>query len=376
MPRPSLKPFPQGLATDAAFCNRDKEHSLIKNSIESHEHLVLTAPRRYGKTSLITQVLHENQFPGIRIDFFFAMSQSDVLKAISKGISELVSLLLPKSQVLRSKIIDQLALFNPKLTFQFLGQTLELSPKHPSEQSLSELLLTLDQCAQKTETTCVLVLDEFQQIGELKENHSIEAAIRHAVEKSQYVTYIFCGSHRHLLNTMFSDKSRPLYHLCDLMTLERIESISYHAFLNKLAKKKWGISLPEDSFQEIMTLTECHPYYVNTLCRKLWHQDELPSPALIHRTWDDYVRQQANWIITDFTKLTLNRRKLIMALAKQPTDEPLSHEFSLQVNSPPSVIQKSLADLTDLDWVYRRRDGYYALLDPAMKYFLSQPFSI
>ncbi len=372
MPPPNTSPqFPQGIATEDAFCNREKERELLKKSIERHEHLVLTAPRRYGKTSLIMQVLHENTFPGTRIDFFFSTSQSDVLKAISEGVSALMNDLLPEGQATRSKIINQLITLNPKLTFQFLGQKLELSSKQSSEKNLTELLLTLDQCAQETKKTCVMVLDEFQQIGELKENHSIEAAIRHAVERSQYVTYIFCGSARHLLNKMFSDKSRPLYHLCDLITLDRIETPSYQTFLNHLAKKNWGKKLPEDCFLEIMHLTENHPYYVNTLCRKLWHNDTLPDLSTIRKTWHDYVTQQASWIVSDFSKLTLNRRKLLIALAKQPSCEPQSHAFSMEVNSSPSVIQKSLADLIQLDLVYKRTDGYYVLLNPAMSYFLS-----
>ncbi len=32
--------FPQGIATDNAFCNREFERAAIKVSIESHEHIV------------------------------------------------------------------------------------------------------------------------------------------------------------------------------------------------------------------------------------------------------------------------------------------------------------------------------------------------
>lgn len=44
------KYFPQGIAHANAFCNRDKERAAIKNNIAANEHLVLIAPRRYGKT--------------------------------------------------------------------------------------------------------------------------------------------------------------------------------------------------------------------------------------------------------------------------------------------------------------------------------------
>ncbi|HLF67162.1 MAG TPA: ATP-binding protein, partial [Gammaproteobacteria bacterium] len=255
--------FPQGIATNDAFCNREIERAALKSSIKAHEHVVLVAPRRYGKTSLITQVLKENEFVGASIDFFFVLTQGEVNKSLSDGVSQIITALLPKTKLACNKLIDSMRACNPKLTFNFLGQKLEINTKQTTEKSISELLLALDQFAEMAKKSCVVVFDEFQQIGELKENHAVEASIRHAVERSQHVSYIFCGSNRHLLNEMFSDKSRPLYHLCDLMTIERIKADCYYTFLNKMAKKKWQAPLSDDVIGEIMHLTENHPYYTN-----------------------------------------------------------------------------------------------------------------
>ncbi len=262
--------FPQGIATDEAFCNREVEREAIKGSIESHEHIVLIAPRRYGKSSLITQVLKENDFPGVCIDLFFVLTQAEVTKTITEGVSKIIGDLLPKTKSACHKLIDSITALNPKLTINVFGQKVEISTRQTTEKTISELLLALDQVSQKAKKFCVIVFDEFQQIGELKENHAIEAAIRHAVERSSRVSYIFCGSKRHLLNEMFSDKSRPLYHLCDLITVNRIGTLSYQNFLTKMAKDKWKKHLENDVIAEILHLTENHPYYVNALCRRLW----------------------------------------------------------------------------------------------------------
>lgn len=362
--------FPQGIATDGAFCNRETERGEIKNSIESHEHLVLIAPRRYGKSSLITQVLKENDFPGICIDLFFVLTQREVTKIITECISKLIAKLLPKTRAASEKIISAITALNPKLTINIFGQTVEISTKQTTEKTISELLVALDHICQKTKKSCVVVFDEFQQVGELKENHAIEAAIRHAVERSSQVSYIFCGSKRHLLNEMFSDKSRPLYHLCDLMSVERIESISYHKFLNKKAKNKWKKHLDEDLIAEILHLTENHPYYVNALCRRLWRNETVVSLADVRNTWDKYVSQQSIWIEDDLSRLTLNRRKVISALAYQQTNEPQGQAFSVRVGLAPSGIKKALVDLNKLDMIYQDQNGYYNVLDPAISYFI------
>ncbi len=362
--------FPQGVAADDFFCNREKERQSIKDSILSHEHLVLVAPRRYGKTSLITRVLKENDFPGINIDFFFVLTQAEVTKSIAEGVSHIINELLPKTKAASNKIIDAIASLNPKLTFSFLGQKLEISTRQTTEKSISELLLALDQFAGKAGKSCVIVFDEFQQIGELKENHAIEASIRHAVERSQNVSYIFCGSNRHLLNEMFSDKLRPLYHLCDLMLLDRIDESSYKEFLNKMAKKKWGKILSNDVLSEIVLLTERHPYYLNALCRRLWRADNVPDVAMIRNNWDTYVMQQGSWIADDLSRLTLNQRKIMTALATQATKELQGQEFSSRVGLNPSGIQKSLSVLHRFDMVYQDQEGSYRVLDPAVAYFI------
>lgn len=364
--------FPQGVATDNAFCNREEERFALKNSIQSHEHVVLVAPRRYGKTSLMAQVLKENAFPGVNIDFLFVLTQADVSKHISDGVSQIISMLLPRTKKACDNLISKVKSINPKLTFNLLGQKLEISSKQTTERRISELLLALDHFADKANKSCVMVLDEFQQIGELKENHAIEAAIRHAVERSRRVSYIFCGSKRHLLNEMFSDKSRPLYHLCDLMTINRISTSCYQQFLNKMAKKRWKKSLNKDVVSEIIHLTENHPYYVNALCRRLWRDDQVPMIGKVRSVWDRYVNQQAPWIINDISGLTLNRKKVLTALAYQSTHEPQGQAFSNRTGLNPSGIKKSLDDLQKLDLVYQDKFGYYHVLDPAMAYYIRQ----
>ena len=254
----------------------------------------------------------------------------------------------------------------------FFGQKLEISTRQTTEKTISELLLTLDYFAVKLKKTCVVVLDEFQQIGELKENHAIEAAIRHAVERSQNVSYIFLGSKRNLLNEMFSDKSRPLYHLCDLMPLDRIAHSHYRNFLNKQSNKKWKIQLDDDVITEILFLTENHPYYVNALCRRLWHNEKTPKLSEVRNGWGNYVNKQSAWIMNDFSSLTLNRRKVMTALAFQATNEPQGMEFSAITGLSPSGIKKCLTHLERHDYIYKDQKGFYRIFDPAIGYFIRE----
>jgi len=362
--------FPQRLANQPEFRNREQERAELADRFSAHEHTVLIAPRRYGKTSLIQQVLNESPYPTMYMDFFFVLTERDVIALLKESLSTLLSALLPAKTSAKEKVIASLKSMNPKLTLNLLGQTLELGSQQTDEKTLTELLLALDQAAREVKTTCVLVFDEFQQIGELKENHAIEAAIRHAVERSKNVSYLFCGSKQHLLDDMFSNRSRPLYHLCDLMHLKRIDHAAYRSHLKKMARKRWKTSLAEESIEEILHLTERHAYYVNALCRHLWRADTAPSLADVRRVWAEYITQQSPWMIADLSQLSLNRKKLLTALAKRPTQQPQSSAFCLQAGLTASTIQKSLADCQKLDLVWQDAEHYYRVLDPALAYFI------
>jgi hypothetical protein len=156
------------------------------------------------------------------------------------------------------------------------------------------------------------------------------------------------------------------------MTINRIDTLSYQTFLNKNAMKKWKSALNDDVSFEIMHLSENHPYYVNALCRRLWRNEKLPTISDVRNAWNEYVQQQGVWITDDLSNLSLNRRKVLTALAYQPTNEPQGQNFSASAGLNPSGIKKSLMDLQKLDMVYVDQKNHYRLLDPAVAYFLRQ----
>ena len=107
--------FPPGIATNNAFCNRTKERKYLKQCIENNEHVVLISARRYGKTSLIAQVILDTGRPSIAIDLLICPTDEHVKKHILRGISQLCSK-LAKNNSIRSKIVAIMEKFNPKVT--------------------------------------------------------------------------------------------------------------------------------------------------------------------------------------------------------------------------------------------------------------------
>ncbi|NDA48269.1 MAG: hypothetical protein EBY21_13565, partial [Alphaproteobacteria bacterium] len=155
----------------------------------------------------------DNQSDYAWVDFLSVTTKAEVEEKIRAAAKTLLLALSPDLKKLQMQALDKIKAMSPELNVGVMGQTLTLHLSSDDKTPIDQLLTQLDQYAQKVEKKAVLVFDEFQQISELEETLSIEALIRHAVERSKAITYLFSGSRRHLLKEMFSHKNRPLYRL-------------------------------------------------------------------------------------------------------------------------------------------------------------------
>ncbi|MDF1760652.1 MAG: ATP-binding protein [Coxiellaceae bacterium] len=363
--------FPQGYATGDAFCNRISERKDLAHYMHHSQHVVVMAPRRYGKSSLIQQVLLDTKLIGTRIDLLPATNIYFVTKAVKKSFYEVAETILPKTEKAKLNLIKFIKTLHPKLKLGMFGQSIELALSDTPENSISEMLLGLDAIATKVNKKVVICFDEFQQISEFKNHHTIEASIRHAVEASQNISYIFSGSSRHLLSQMFNSKSRPLYRLCDLMEIDRIHFDSYFPILLKRFHQRWTKDISEAVINEVLSSTACHPFYVNSLCRLLWREDKIPTVASVQKQWQQYVLSQQKWIRDDLVRLTPNQRNIIAVLAFFPTNEPYAKDFVEKVRMSGSSLQAAMQKLLKLDMVHQSV-GQYKVLDPAMAEYMRQ----
>lgn len=362
--------FPPGIAEGESFCNRVVERKLLAENIKGINHSVIMAPRRYGKSSLLNYVIQENNIPHIWLDFLSIATKEDVVDKITKGAKQLFFQLSPELKKIQHQAKNFVKSLTPELSLGAMGQSVTFHFGNDSKTTIDETLLQLDEYAKRMDKKAVIVLDEFQQIGKLKENAEIEALIRHAVERSKNITYLFSGSNRHLLQEMFGASTRPLYRLCQPMSVDRIHQKDYITFINKAAKTKWGKLIESNCLQCILTLTEQHPFYVNALCHKLWQNKEIPSLEMIQIAWDWYISTYKSMITSDILNLSANQRKIIQALSRQPENEPYSASFCAKTKVSLSSVKQSLEALIKKDVVYLNTEKRYTLVDPALRYYL------
>jgi hypothetical protein len=364
--------FPLVIAQGDAFCNRVEEQALLKFNIQHLKHTLLIAPRRYGKTSLATKVLTDMRIPSQCIDLFTITDEASVIRQLCYGITCLITKILPSRKNLFNRISTIFQRFNPTLEVSLAGQKLkfQVNEKQSTPEDIIELLDGLDKIAKEEHVIAVLNIDEFQQIRTIKNHIAIEGAIRHSLERSQAIMYLFSGSTRHLLNSQFDDQASPLFKSCHKCILERIHGEDYRKHLTEAAKKCWNTKMQAESINRIIELTKCHSYYVNALSSMLWREKLPPNIETVNKQWDLLARMEKANFIQIVMKLSTNQRAMLLGLAKHPTTAPTSQEFLTIIDMASASANQALQVLLENDLVYVDKDNRFHVLDPLLEYAL------
>lgn len=230
--------FPQGLATGEKFCNRLAERKRLSTNIKTIRPTLVMSPRRYGKTSLVLFVLNQLEFPFAQIDLYSELDDDGVQNTILSAIGDI----LYSTESVPQKALKFVADFFSSLSVRFTIENAQVrvqfskSTNLPAKNILSSLK-KLDEILQSKNKTAVFFMEEFQRLAQISESGTIEGSLRHIAQSSKNIMFIFSGSNRHLLNSMFDDKNKPLYKLCDRIILDRISRKDYLPFIQEKAKK-------------------------------------------------------------------------------------------------------------------------------------------
>lgn len=373
--------FPLKVASGNQFLNRTEEKALLNRNIGLVRHTVLLAPRRYGKSSLVYKVAEENKAPFAVVDLFLAHDDQAVTKRILQGVSNLVSQITPMTTKALQSV--QKYFTNFKISFSAHGFQITLAHESGVVNSADQIVDALDNLsalAMAKKQKIILFIDEFQDIIQVPNAKSIEGAIRHVAQSTQFLVFIFSGSTRNLLLELFDDSKKPLYKLCDKMIIDRISSDHYIPYLQKTAKKRWGNSIAEEIILRILTITELHPFYINMLCNELWKNEKSPTISCVSTAWQTCYEQEERWTVSEIEKLTNNQQELLKSLALQPTSEPTGQQFVALSGLSTASVRTGLNALVEKDMAYQikkgdpllpfLKSGEYRVLDPLIAYAL------
>jgi hypothetical protein len=364
----------KALDTEAPFCNRVEEIDKLVRMAQSKNDVVIFAPRRFGKTSLVRRVQKKLEAMGaitIFVDFSMVASVNDVAMHLAAAVYRVTH----SRETLWKKAVRTLTSFRPVMRPAVDGQGVEFTAEVASGRTGMELLEAimkeLHQFVSETEHLVNIGLDEFQEIVVLPDAAKIEAVMRTWIQQYQ-ASHFFIGSRRRILQEMFTDEQRPFFRSALNFNLKPLPHDEVVSFVVDLFAKS-GKSCSEDCANLLVKFAEGHPHYTMKLG---FHVFEFSCGEV---TQDD-VYAGLNAMLEDervfFESLVraipLQQRLLLRALAKEPTDKVMGKTYiQKHVIGSTSAIKHSLKQMGVLDYIEQGEDGIWRVVDPVFSYWLA-----
>ncbi len=366
-----------------AFADREQEMAEILADIESGQNVIIFSPRRYGKTSLILEVVARAQERGllaIYLDLFKITSAEAFVAALAKEVAGLyrggARAILRKVQRLLPRLVPKVVLKGERAHLEL---EFEFDPRGDRAPLLDDLFEAPERVCQEQNKRAVVVFDEFQELSVWDEGGQVERQMRSHFQLHRRVSYVFLGSKRHLMEETFQNKNRPFYRFGRHLPLAKIPEERFAQFL--IARfRKGGVEAEEESVQEILRITDNHPYYTQLLCHILW--DRLRdrgsiTKELVPLAVQEVFSREAHAFHDLWDMLPSPARQLLVALADAggAVRQIYAQEFRRRYGlGPASSLQRVVARLV-ADEVLEKADDGYRFTDVFFQRWIEQEFA-
>lgn len=159
---------------------------------------------------------------------------------------------------------------------------------------------------------------------------------------------------------------------CRIIHLDRIASAHYRTHLHNAARIQWGRDISDESIDQILSLAERHPFYVNALCSRLWAEPEPPKTEEVAQAWSLVVDEQMPVLRNDFARLSPTQKAILNHLAHTPEAHVTGSAFLNKLDRALSTVRDSFGYLKNMDMVYQNDATLWAVMDPCLSFDLRQ----
>lgn len=352
------------------FLGRQKEAFELKQYLKMGQSVVLIAPRRFGKTSLVLEVLRqlkqEKHFTGF-VDVFAHASMPMLCHSITSEVLENNGLkkAFHYTQGSISKIMKDIKLKAIVADFEFI---VGLEDKTVSDwENLNGSIDFINDFAKKNKKKMVFAFDEYGDILKYDKSGEIIKLMRSKIQQQQSACYIFSGSYESVMHTLFVDNKSPFYRMARLINISYLEkNILLEYYLSVL--QKYNIDMPNEQLNKLLDFLKCHPYYSQLALQQILFlyqingncpsKDEVITQIVnidnsyLEKTWEDISANRENALII---KHLSSNSKGIYALASKKG-----------INA-----SRSLSSLIGKGVLYKS-EKEFEFYDPILKYWISK----
>ena len=361
-----------GIIPEPYFCDREKETVWMLRTLENKAHILLTSPRRMGKTQLIRHLFEQpsikDNYYTFYTDIYPTTSLHELVLFLCK---EIYSVLVPKGKTVLNKFLAGLQSLAGSFGYDPVANiptfNIKLGDIHSPELTLEEIFLYLEQA----DMPCIFAIDEFQQIANYPEKN-VEATLRTHIQKMNNCLFIYAGSNRHILENMFNSAAKPFYNSAEQMYLDCIPKDIYLGFVEEQFRKADRRITPEAA-SLAYNLFEGHTYYVHNVLHNAFayvDSDKAIDETDINKTLSDILEEKGRTFASVMNQLNYQQKETLIAIAKEGKASGVTSVAFVKKHAlkSPSSVQYAISALLEKQLLTYQNQGRTKVFCPSNRF--------
>ncbi len=361
-------------ATGKDFIGRDKELALIMEYLKLGQSIVLLAPRRFGKTSLVLEVLERLHKQGLFTAFvdIFTNPGMDMLSANITGEvlkNHKLNFHFHKAKTSALELLKNVKLKALLNDFEFIAGFADKNRNN--WELIAESIDFVNAFSEKHNKTMVCAYDEFGDITKFDKKDELVKLFRSKIQQHRNSTYIFSGSHESVMQAMFVTRESPFYRMARIVHLSYLEK---DALIKHLQRRfmEAEINCPDDFPEQIAAITHCHPYYAQlafqqTILHSVFYK-KLPS---INELLKQLITVEKDYLEKVWEDVYTRREHVLTLKALAQGSENIYGRLKTSnIN-----VARALKNLEGMGLVFRSENGQPFIADPIFNQWIIQTTS-
>jgi uncharacterized protein len=366
-------PFRFGdLALDEAFTDRQTELAELEADILNGQNVVIFAPRRYGKSSLVWRATQDlvrtNDVLVAQVDLMRTTTKEQLAAKLAQSIYDEIATPLFRARDRASQVFRGLRVV-PIITVDPNDGTLGFSFRAGAagadvDATLERLLELPAELASERGRRVALVFDEFQEVTEIDPH--LPSLMRAVFQTQPDVAHVYLGSKRGMMEAIFNDANEPFWRSARQMELGPIPKEEFARFIESRFAVSGG-SIEETVVARVLETTGGHPYATQELCYAIWEAAAggFADDVTLETGLERVLRSENAHFSLIWEQASRAQRLVLGALARDPGDSVTSSDYRNRHGLPsPSSVQRAVDALVEEELLAKRRAGQYRIAEP------------
>lgn len=378
-------PFNFGdLAVDARFTDRERELAELTSDLRNGQNVVVFAPRRYGKSSLVwraaQQVSVRSQVLVAQVDLMLTTTKEQLASALAKAIYDEIATPLFRVRERTARVVGGLRIA-PVVTVDpqtgELGFTFRAGHERTDvDATLAALFELPAKLAAERRKRVAIVFDEFQEV--LSIDPHLPRVMRSIFQAQPDVAHVYLGSKRAMMERLFNDANEPFWRSAKQLELGVIPPEEFTPFLVERFAET-GRRLPQPLAEGVLSITGGHPYATQELAYALWEETprgRVAGDAALGRAVDRVLHGENAHFSLVWAHASPAQRLVLQALALEPTTSLTAREYRDRHGLPgTSSVARAVEALLDDELLRQVGPGHYAIAEPFLTEWLRRRLS-